>query len=539
MIEPPRVDIPVRFNAAAYFVDRHLAEGRGEKTALFYQDRELTYRQVYELVNRTGNALRALGIDIEQRVLMCLLDQPEFVAAFFGAIKTGIVPVPVNTVMQPADYRYFLEDSRARALFVSAPCWPQLEPALGGLEFLRHVILVGPGPGGLPSIPGVAVHDFSELIRAASGDLLPQDLSPDDVCFWLYSSGTTGFPKGAVHLQHDMLVATELYARQILGMNESDRCYSVAKLFFAYGLGNALYFPFGVGGAAVLFPARSEPDKVLGNVKRYQPTLFFSVPTSYAACLQVPGYQREDFQSVRLCVSAGESLPAAVFERWKERFGVEILDGIGSTEAGHIFISNRSGHVKPGSSGQVVPGYEAKIVDDIDRRVPDQEVGNLMVKGDSSCAYYWNKHERTKQTFVGEWLRTGDKYHRDSDGYFWYAGRSDDMIKVGGIWVSPVEVENALAAHPAVLESGVVGVEDADGLLKPKAFVVLRQGFSGSDALVSELQEFVKGRIAPYKYPRWVEFIADLPKTATGKTQRYKLREWGAKAAERERVPAE
>ncbi len=539
MIEPPRLDIPTRFNAAAYFVDRHLAEGRAEKTAIFYQDRELTYRQVYELVNRTGNALKALGVDIEQRVLLCLLDQPEFVAAFFGAIKTGMVPVPVNTVMQPADYRYFLEDSRARALFVSGACLPQLEPALAGLKFLRHVIIVGPGAGGLPSIPGVAVHDFSKLIRAASGELIPEDLSPDDVCFWLYSSGTTGFPKGAVHLQHDMLVVTELYAKQILGMTEADRCYSVAKLFFAYGLGNSLYCPFGVGASAVLFPGRSEPQKVLENVRHYRPTLFFSVPTSYAASLQVPGFSREDFRSVRLCVSAGESLPAAIFERWKERFGVESLDGIGSTEAGHIFISNRSGQVRPGSSGQIVPGYEAKIVDDVDRRVPDGEIGNLMVKGDSTCASYWNKHERTKQTFVGDWLRTGDKYHRDEDGYFWYAGRSDDMIKAGGVWVSPVEVENALAAHPAVLESGVVGVEDADGLLKPKAFIVLHQGFSGSDALISELQGFVKGRIAPYKYPRWVEFVAELPKTATGKTQRYKLRERGAKAAELEGAPAE
>ncbi len=524
-MDPPRLEIPTRFNAAVHFVDRHLDEGRGGKTAIFYEDRQLSYRQVSELVNRTGNALKSLGLEIEQRVLLLLLDSPEFIASFFGAIKVGAVPVPVNTVMQPSDYRYFLEDSRARALVVSAPLLPQVEPALQGLKFLRHVIVVGAAPGALPRMAGIAVHDLNELVRAASGELSPEDLRADDVCYWLYSSGTTGFPKGAVHLQHDMLVVTELYAKGILSMTASDICYSVAKLFFAYGLGNALYCPFGVGASAVLFPGRSEPAKVLELVVRYRPTLFFSVPTSYAACLQVGQSQREDFQSVRLCISAGESLPPAIFERWKERYGVEILDGIGSTEAGHIFISNRSGHVKPGSSGQIVPGYEAKIVNDVDRRVADGEVGNLVVRGDSTCAYYWNKHERTKQTFVGEWLRTGDKYHRDEDGYFWYAGRSDDMIKVGGIWVSPVEVENALAAHPAVLESGVVGVEDADGLLKPKAFVVLRQGFAGSDALVTELQGFVKGKIAPYKYPRWVAFVPELPKTATGKTQRYKLRE--------------
>jgi benzoate-CoA ligase len=524
-MEPPRLEIPARFNAAAHFVDRHLEEGRGEKTAVLCEDQQLTYRQVAESVNRAGNALRALGLEIEQRALLLLLDCPEFIAAFFGAIKVGAVPVPVNTLMKPADYRYFLEDSRARVLFVSAACLSAVESALPGLKFLRHLVIVGGASQDLPRVPGLAVHAFGELTRAASAELAPEELSADDVCFWLYSSGTTGFPKGAVHLQHDMLVATELYARQILSIQETDRCYSVAKLFFAYGLGNSLYFPFGVGASTVLYPGRSEPDRVLENVARYRPTLFFSVPTSYAACLQVAGARRADFQSVRLCVSAGESLPGPIYERWKERYGVEILDGIGSTEAAHIFVSNRPGQVRPGSSGLIVPGYEAKIVDDVDRRVADGEVGNLVVKGDSTCAYYWNKHERSKQTIAGEWLHTGDKYHRDGDGYYWYAGRTDDMIKVGGIWVSPVEVENALAAHPAVLESGVVGVQDDDGLLKPKAFVVLRQGFAGSGALAAELQAFVKEKIAPYKYPRWVEFVGELPKTATGKTQRYKLRQ--------------
>jgi benzoate-CoA ligase len=528
-VEPPRLEIPARFNAAAHFVDRHLAEGREKKTAIFYEERQLTYGQLAHLVNRTGNALRALGIEPEHRLLVLLLDCPEFAASFFGAIKIGVVPVPVNTNMQPNDYRYFLEDSRARALVISAALLPQAEPALKDLRFLRHVIVVGDVAGGLPRFPGVAVHDFSALIRAASGELAPEDLSADDVCYWLYSSGTTGFPKGAVHLQHDMLVATELYAKPILGLNASDVCHSVAKLFFAYGLGNALYFPLGVGAATVLYPGRNDPERVIQNVARYRPTLFFSVPTSYAACLQLTEHRREDLQSVRLCVSAGESLPPAVWERWRERDGVEILDGLGSTEGGHIFISNRAGKVKPGSSGQVVPGYEAKIVDDLDQRVPTGEVGSLLIKGDSACAYYWNQHERTKQTIVGEWLRTGDKYHRDEDGYYWYAGRSDDMIKVGGIWVSPVEVENALVGHPAVVECGVVGVDDADGLAKPKAFVVLRQGFAGSEALILELKAFVKERIAPYKYPRWIEFVPELPKTATGKIQRYKLRARGIK----------
>ncbi len=521
--DSPDRRFPEAMNAAALFVDRNVEEGRGDRVAIYYQERQLTYLQVQEMVNRTGNLLLGLRVQPEQRLVLVLLDGPEFVAAFFGAIKAGIVPVPLNTTLRAADYRFFLNDSRAPVAVVSQTLLAELVPILGELRYLRDLVVVGDSAtdaGGR-----IRSHRYADLLAAASGNLVAEPRSPDDAAFWLYSSGTTGSPKGAVHLQHDMVVCSECYARPILNIGPTDRCYSVAKLYFAYGLGNALYFPFWVGASTVLDPGRPEPRRVLENVQRYRPALFFSVPTNYAALLADSESQRTDFSSVRLCVSAGEALPASIYQRWFERYHVEILDGIGSTEVCHIFISNRSGEVRPGSSGTVVPGYEARLVDDTGQRVPDGEIGNLIIKGDSTCAYYWNQHEKTRQTIQGEWIRTGDKYYRDSDGYLWHAGRSDDMLKVSGQWVSPVEVESALIEHPAVLESGVVGDQDADGLIKPRAFVVLRPGQIGSAGLATELQDFVKSKIAPHKYPRWIEFVDQLPKTATGKIQRYKLRE--------------
>jgi benzoate-CoA ligase len=348
----------------------------------------------------------------------------------------------------------------------------------------------------------------------------------DSVAFWLYSSGSTGMPKGCVHLQHDMVVCAERYAKETLGMTAGDRCFSVAKLFFAYGLGNALYMPFAVGATSILMPDAPSALRVYAAIERYRPSLFFSVPTNYSMLL---AHTREapDFglSGVRHAVSAGEALPAPLFHRFKERFGVEILDAIGSTEVLHMFISNRPGAARPGSSGQVLPGYEARIVDEEDRPVPPGEIGNLLIKGDSTCAYYWNAHEKTKDTIQGHWIKTGDKYTVDEDGYYWYAGRSDDMLKPGGIWVSPIEIESALIEHDAVFECAVVGHEDNDGLTKPVAFVVLRAGYEGSQELGWALQKFVRDRLPDYKRPRRVEFIAELPKTATGKVQRYKLRQ--------------
>ena len=517
--------VPQQFNVATYFVDRNVLEGRGDQIAIEFvrnaQDEDgaerITYRQVLERVNRTGNALREmLQVRIEERVLLLLLDSPEFVYAFFGAIKIGAVPVPTNTLFKSPDYEYILNDSRARVAIVSEALLPQLSAIpRERLPYLREIVVVGNAPAGTRA--------FETLLQAGSPELEAEPTSKDDAAFWLYSSGSTGFPKGCVHLQHDMVVCTDYYAHGVLQITQRDRCFSVAKLFFAYGLGNGLYFPFAVGATTVLFPGPPTPANVFDIVRKERPTLFFSVPTSYAQLLAQQGDC--DFSSVRWGVSAGEALPPAVFERFQKRFGVTILDGIGSTEILHIFISNQPQAIRPGSSGKLVPGYEARILDDDGQPVAPGDIGNLLVKGDSICAQYWNKHDKTKDTIAGHWIRTGDKYYVDEDGFYWYAGRSDDMLKVGGIWVSPVEVENALVEHAAVLEAGVVGREDQDRLTKPLAYVVCAPGVTGSPELARELQDFVRSRLADYKRPRWVEFVGELPKTATGKTQRFKLRQ--------------
>ena len=509
--------LPPQFNVATHFVDRNIAEGRAAQVAFLCEDRTLTYGDVLDLTNRTGNALRELGVELEDRVLVLCLDAPEFLGAFWGAIKMGAVPIPVNTLMRAADYHYFLEDSRAKVAVVSAPLLAEAEPALAHASHLRHVLVAGGAPG--------RHLGFEERLARASAELEPAATSRDDAAFWLYSSGSTGFPKGAVHLHHDMVVCAETYAKQVLALGPADRVYSAAKLFFAYGLGNAGYFPMGVGAQSVLSPGRPTPEGVFDLLTRHRPTLFFGVPTLYAAMLALKDAEQQfDLSSLRLCVSAGEALPEELYTRWRERFGVEIVDGIGTTEILHIFLSNRPGEARPGSTGRPVPGYEAAIVDDEGWPVPLGQIGNLRVKGDSTMAFYWNKHEKTKEALFGHWIQTGDKYWQDPDGYYWYAGRADDMLKVGGIWVSPVEVEAALVKHPAVLEAAVVGHEDQDQLVKPRAFVVLKEPETASLTLALELQAFVKARIAPYKYPRWVEFVAELPKTATGKIQRFKLR---------------
>ncbi|HID77858.1 MAG TPA: benzoate-CoA ligase family protein [Planctomycetaceae bacterium] len=515
------LDIPERLNAAVVFVDSHLAAGRGSKTAILCGDRSISYQELYENVNRVGNALKQLEVRIEERVALLLPDIPEWAYVFFGAMKLGAVAVPMNTSLKPRDYEYLLNDSRARVLFVHPSLAQQITPVRSQLKFLRHVVVTGEATGEQLA--------FDELVGAMSAELEPADTSKDEMAFWLYSSGTTGFPKGAIHLHHDMLVEADLYARNTLGIQESDVSFSVAKLFFAYGLGNGLYFPLRVGGTTVLLPDRPTPEAVFGVIDRYQPTVFYSVPTSYAALLHLAEKTgRTSLGRVRMCVSAGEPLPKHIFEKWMERFGVEILDGIGSTEILHIFISNRPGHARPGSTGQIVPGYEAKIVDDQGNELPPRQVGTLLIKGESIAAGYWNKHEATKRTFCGEWINTHDKFLVDEDGFYWYAGRTDDMMKVSGQALWPADVEAVLQEHPAVLESGVVGTADPDGLIKPVAYVVLKDGQAGSGALERELQQFVKSKTAPHKYPRAVIFVDALPKTATGKIQRYKLRERAA-----------
>jgi benzoate-CoA ligase len=519
MIQIWAVNLPETFNAATYFVDRHLEHGRGAKVAIECGEHRVTYAEVAERVNRVASGLRRLGVEPEQRVALILLDSPAFAYSFFGAIKAGAVPVPLNTLWRAADYRYALNDSGARVLVISEALLNEFSSIdRASLRRLAQVIVVG------DNTPAGATN-FDTWLDGSSPSFTAEPTHRDGMAFWLYSSGSTGAPKGCVHLQHDMVVCAESYAQAVLGMRESDRCFSVAKLFFAYGLGNALYMPFSVGATAILMPDAPAAARVYDTIERYRPTLFFSVPTNFAMLLAHQSAGREfDLSSVRHAVSAGESLPEALFHRFKQRFGVEILDAIGSTECLHMFIANRPGAVKPGSSGQIIPGYEARIVDEDDRPVPIGEMGNLLIRGDATCAYYWNQHERTKRTIVGDWIRTGDKYTQDADGYYWYAGRTDDMLKPGGIFVSPVEIESALMHHDAVLECAVIGRDDADGLSKPYAFVVLRDGATGSPELAAALQQFVRERLPDYKRPRGVEFVTALPKTATGKLQRYKLR---------------
>lgn len=520
------ITLPDTFNAATYFVDRNVQEGRGGKVAIECGEERVSYRQLLEKTNRAGNSLLALGVRPEERVLLLLLDTPEFLYSFFGAIKIGAVAVPVNTQAKPQDYEYVLNDCRARVALVSEALLPHLQSIRREkLRYLREIVVAG--EAGVTPLPRQNRQSLRALMDSASPELEAALTCKDEPAFWLYSSGSTGASKGCVHLQHDMVVCSELYAKRILQMNEGDRCFSVARLFFAYGLGNAGYFPLSCGATTILDPVRPIPSTIYADIERYRPTLFFSVPTNYAAML---AYHREDgkefdLSCVRHAISAGEALPAPLFQRFKERFDIEILDSLGSTETLQMVIANRPGEAKPGSSGKIIPGYEARIVDEKGNGVAANEIGDLLIKGDSTCSGYWNKHEKTKETFVGDWFRTGDKYYQDEEGYFWYAGRANDLFKVNGLWLSPAEVESALISHPAVREAAVVAREDKDGLTKPAAYVVLSLEITPSEKLAHELQDLVGEKIGGYKRPRWIEFLTEIPKTATGKLQRFKLRE--------------
>jgi benzoate-CoA ligase family protein len=542
------VTLPEKFNVATHFVDRNVQEGRGAKIAIECGDERVTYQQLLVRTNRAGNVLLALGVRPEERVLLLLLDTPEFLYSFFGAIKIGAVAVPVNTQAKAQDYEYIFNDCGARVAIVSEPLLANLRLIpRERLGYLQEVVVsavrsdvkqveksqVQPSHTGPSQIQSPqdqsssAHHSLQNLMAFASPELRAAVTTKDSPAFWLYSSGSTGASKGCVHLHRDMVVCCELYAKGILQMKESDRCFSVARLFFAYGLGNAGYFPLGCGATTILDPVRPTPGTIYADIERYRPTLFFSVPTNFAALL---AHHREDgrefdISSVRDAISAGEALPAPLFHRFKERFGVEILDSLGSTETLQMVIANRPGEAKPGSSGRVIPGYKARIVDERGDEVPPHEIGDLLIKGDSTCSCYWNKPEKTSETFVGGWFRTGDKYFQDEEGYFWYAGRANDLFKVNGQWLSPAEVESALIAHPAVREAAVVAREDQEGLTKPAAFVVLNAEFVPSEKLTHELQEQVGQKIGGYKRPRWIEYLAEIPKTATGKLQRFKLRE--------------
>lgn len=528
---PPRIVIPREYNAAHDLIERNLQAGRAGKTAYIDDRGAYTFGDLAERANRCANALLGLGLLPEQRVLVCLLDTIDFPAVFLGSIKAGIVPVAGNTLLTTADYTYMLRDSRASALIVSAPLLPAFEPILGSLPHLKHVIVSGT----LPQQSASRYLALDALLAAARSELEAVDTTCDDICFWLYSSGSTGAPKGTMHVHSSLIQTAELYARPVLGIREDDIVFSAAKLFFAYGLGNGLTFPLSVGATTLLMGERPTPAAVFARLKQHRPTIFYGVPTLFAALLAHPDLPRRDELDLRCCTSAGEALPAHIGKRWTEHFGVEILDGLGSTEMLHIFLSNTPGNVRYGTTGVPVPGYELRILDDEGKPVAPGKVGELQISGPTSATAYWNNREKSRDTFQGRWTRSGDKYSVDAEGYYVYAGRSDDMLKVSGMYVSPIEVESALVTHAAVLEAAVIGRDDEDELLKPMAFVVLKGGCQPSAALADELRQHVKSSLAPFKYPRWIEFIDELPKTATGKIQRFRLRAKVAQAGDHRR----
>jgi benzoate-CoA ligase family protein len=509
--------IPRDYNFAVDLFRRFEDKGWSGRTAFVDPRGAMTYGKLIERARKFASVVIEKGIQPGERVLMCLLDTADWPAAFLGTLYAGRVAVPVNTLMTEDDYRYMLADSGARMLVVSQALLPKFEKLVAAIPDF-HVVVAG-GHDELPH------QDLDLLIDAAAPAQRPLPTTCDTIAFWLYTSGSTGKPKAAVHVHADLKLTNDLYAAPILGITENDVCFSVAKLFFAYGLGNAMTFPLSVGATTVLLPDRPTPDGVAELLKKHQVTVFYAVPTFYAAFLASPAAPAREELKIRCSVSAGEALPLEIGKRWKERYGVDILDGLGSTEMLHIFLSNRPGDVKYGTSGKPVPGYDVRLVDDDGAVIKTRgDMGELQVRGPTSAVMYWNNREQSRTTFLGEWTRSGDKYVQDEQGYYVYCGRRDDMLKVGGIYVSPFEVEGALQSHPDVLEAAVVAWPDDDALIKPKAFIVLKSANAACDALAVALQEHCKQKLAPYKYPRWIEFRADLPKTATGKIQRFKLR---------------
>ena len=510
-------DLPLYYNAVDIL--EHNLKTRADKVALFSPDHEMTFREVSQEANRIGNALARLGVGFGDVVGILALDSAEWVTSFFGTLKVGAVSLGMNTLLTPHEFAHILRDSRARVLIVHEMLLEGIEEIRDDAPFLEHVIVIGqPKRGSDPS--------FEDWIREESDFLVPIDTHREDLSMLNYSSGTTGEPKGIPHAHKDLALCAQLWGVNVLGLHEEDRTFAVAKLFFTFGTGGNLIFPWYVGASIVLFPGPPRiPANVLQMIDQFKPTILYNAPTGYASILSIGDFtEKYDLSSLRLCVSAGESLPAPLWQKWKERTGLDTIDGIGATEVWHIFISNSPDDIRPGSSGRPVPGYEVKIVDEAGERVGQNQVGNLLVKGESVALSYLHQFERSKQTFLGDWLFTGDKYYEDEDGYFWHAGRSDDMMKVGGIWVSPVEVESALIGHEAVVECAVVGEADEANLIKPKAFIVLKDGYQGDAELANKLIAFSRSEMADYKRPRWIEFVNELPKTATGKIQRYKLR---------------
>ena len=516
-VVPPRWSFPREYNAAHDFIERNLRAGRGDKIAYIDDTERCTYAQLATRVNQCANMIAGLSIPQESRIMLCMLDTIDYPAMFLGAIKAGVVPIPTNTMLTQTGYEFILSDSRSRALVVSEALLPVFAPLLSRMPHLEHVIVSGAGDHGHRRL--------ADMIHAAAKTFEPVRTSLDDMCFWLYTSGSTGVPKGAVHLQSHLMLTGELYSRAVLGLSEADVSFSAPKLFFAYGLGASLSFPLAVGATVVLMAERPTPESVFKRLVQHRPTVFYGVPTLYASMLAAKNAPSKEQLALRISASAGEALPAALGKTWYERFGSHILDGLGSTEMTHIFMSNRPDDIRYGSSGKPVPGYSVKILDEDGKEAPAGKIGDLYVSGPTSAIMYWNNRDRTKETFQGPWTRSGDKYYVDADGYYIYAGRSDDMLKVSGQYVSPFEIEASLATHPDVLETAVIGAEDENQLIKPKAYVVLKEGRKACSDLEEALKQHVKSMLSPYKYPRWIMFVDELPKTATGKIQRFKLRE--------------
>ena len=516
------VTFPERFNMAQYFLYHNVDEGRENKTCLYFQDLSWTYGQTVELSNKTGNALRELGTEMEDRVLIVLPDCPEFVWTWFGAARIGAVITMVNPLLPAADYKYYLDYTRARVAVIHESLRAAFFEAAASSPYLRAVLVVGNNTS-FDGSTKVKWKRFDDIVPTCDAECPQADTRRDDIAIWLFTSGSTGHPKGAIHLQHDLPFNTEVFAKATMGVSGDDLTVSVPKLFFGYATGTNLLFPFAVGGATALFSERSTAEKLFEVIKCYRPTILTTVPTMINSMLNVTDSQAEDLRSLRFCYSAGEALPIELYERWMDRFGIDICDGIGSAEMFHIYITNRPGDVKPGSLGKIVPGYEARIVNADNEQVKTGEMGTLRIKGDSAALCYWNAHEKSKETFAGDWCTTGDQFHVDEQGYHWYHGRTDEMLKVSGVFVAPAEIENCLLQHQAVLECAVVGHQD-DGLVKPKAFIVLRNEFSPGEGLAEEIKQYVKTQIAIYKYPRWIEFVDSLPKNDRGKIDRKRLK---------------
>ncbi|MDE2295426.1 MAG: benzoate-CoA ligase family protein [Gammaproteobacteria bacterium] len=518
------------YNAAVDFLDRHVADGLGDKLAVVDPDRALTYRELLESAARVGGLLGSLGVDRESRVACVLLDTVDFPVVFWGAVRAGIVPVLLNTRLTVEQYRYLLEDSRARVAFVSAPLVPLIAEAARGLDSLRAIIVVDSSADRDACDDPDDRDDRDRRFGAMLARAVPvgaASTDADEVAFWLYSSGTTGPPKGVMHVHSTPRTVAQLCGRGLIGCRSDDVCFSAAKMFFAYGLGNSMFVPLGAGATTILCPDHPTTAAIGATLRRFHPTLFFGVPTLYGQLIEEPAASLADgVNRLRSCFSAGEPLPAPLGQAWQDRFGVEIVDGVGSTEIAYLFLSNVPGRVEYGTSGVPIEGFDLRLVDDEGRDVAAGVIGELLVRAPTAAQGYWNHRDKSRRTFQGEWVRTGDKYERRADGVYLYHGRTDDMFKVSGIWVSPLEIEAALLTHPAVLEAAVIAFEARDGLLKPKAFVVLKAEayHPPGRALYEELKVHVKRAIGPWKYPRWIEFVDDLPRTATGKLQRYKLR---------------